>query len=636
MSIQKIPKYDKQDINNVGVVSLAIRPNQPSQYGVGSLTGKQLQERFDKLATTAIDKINAVIDILNGKDVAEHLRLGEAFGEDKSIKDMIADIYSATDGLVTTDPETAAKKAVKDILEDFYNGIIDLEAFTEIGDFDEGKKLSEIYATQAALTAHNTADGTHTDIRDSIPAAITAHNTADGTHTDIRNSIPAAITAHNTADGTHTDIRNSIPAAITAHNTATDAHSALRESITDAATDAATAAVGTGISNHNEDENAHSDIRTALTNLKTAVEHFLNIKDEDSLDQLSEIITYIENNKTLIDGITTSKVNVADIVNNLESTAENQPLSAQMGKTLNDNKLDKFVNDSRVSKVYGVGPKNDPKQQMFISKSGFEGDETYDSVPMRSAYNNAKHPGTFEIEHPIMDTNSTAYSEKHPVTVQTLINYVAEHGGGGGGTGYVTTEEFEAFKDELTYKPIKIESFSPDDSIFEKGQTVTSVTLRWSLNAVPKTQKLDGETVSGRSKTFTGSWKSATSWRLDVTDEKGASDYATTSIDFYSRVYYGTSSYSSIGEEVIKSFTGVLRGNKESSIILTADEGEYIYYCHPTSYGLCGFIDAFTGFPYAFEAPQIVSVTNAFGYTENYYVYRSTYAIKGKAKITVT
>ena len=620
MSKQIIPKYDKQDINNVGVVSLAIRPNQPSQYGVGSLTGKQLQERFDKLATTAIDKINAVIEILNSNVVAEYLSLGAAFGEDKSIKDMIADIYSATDGLVTTDPETAAKKAVKDILEDFYNGITDLEAFTEISNFDEGKKLSEIYATQAALTAHNTA--------------------TSGTHTDIRNSIPAAITAHNTADGTHTDIRNSIPAAITAHNTATDAHSALRESITTAATDAATAAattaVGTAISTHNGAADAHNDIRTTLKNLKTAVEHFLNIKDKDSLDQLSEIITYIENNKSLIDSITRSKVSVADIVNNLESTAENKPLSAKMGKDLNDNKLDKFVNDSRVTKVYGVGPKNDPKQKMFISKSGFEGDETYDSVPLRSAYNNAKHPGTFEIEHPIMDTNSTAYSEKHPVTVKALKDYVAEHGGGGGGTGYVTTEEFEAFKDELTYKPIKIESFSPDDSIFEKGQTVTSVTLRWSLNAVPKTQKLDGETVSGRSKTFTGSWKSATSWRLDVTDEKGASDYATTSIDFYSRVYYGTSSYSSIGEEVIKSFTGVLRGNKESSIILTADEGEYIYYCHPTSYGLCGFIDAFTGFPYAFEAPQIVSVTNAFGYTENYYVYRSTYAIKGQAKITVT
>ena len=111
MSKKNIAKYDKQDINNVGVVSLAIRPNQPSQYGVGSLTGKQLQERFDKLATTAIDKINAVIDVLNSKGVAEYLSLGEAFGEDKSIKDMIEAIYSATDGLITTDPETSAKKA---------------------------------------------------------------------------------------------------------------------------------------------------------------------------------------------------------------------------------------------------------------------------------------------------------------------------------------------------------------------------------------------------------------------------------------------------------------------------------------------------------------------------------------------
>ena len=37
-----------------GVVSLAIRPNQKSQYGTGGLSGKELQQRFDKLATLII------------------------------------------------------------------------------------------------------------------------------------------------------------------------------------------------------------------------------------------------------------------------------------------------------------------------------------------------------------------------------------------------------------------------------------------------------------------------------------------------------------------------------------------------------------------------------------------------------
>ena len=50
--------------------------------------------------------------------------------------------------------------------------------------------------------------------------------------------------------------------------------------------------------------------------------------DDTTLDQLSEIVAYIKNNKSLIDGITTGKVSVDDIVDNLTSTAANKPLSA--------------------------------------------------------------------------------------------------------------------------------------------------------------------------------------------------------------------------------------------------------------------------------------------------------------------
>jgi len=58
--------------------------------------------------------------------------------------------------------------------------------------------------------------------------------------------------------------------------------------------------------------------------------------DDTTLDQLSEIVAYIKNNKTLIDGITTSKVSVSDIIDNLTSTATNKPLSANQGKILKE------------------------------------------------------------------------------------------------------------------------------------------------------------------------------------------------------------------------------------------------------------------------------------------------------------
>ena len=54
---------------------------------------------------------------------------------------------------------------------------------------------------------------------------------------------------------------------------------------------------------------------------------------------MSEVVAYIKSNKSMIDAITTSKVSMADIVNNLTTNVSNKPLSAAQGvviKTLID------------------------------------------------------------------------------------------------------------------------------------------------------------------------------------------------------------------------------------------------------------------------------------------------------------
>ena len=68
----------------------------------------------------------------------------------------------------------------------------------------------------------------------------------------------------------------------------------------------------------------NSDLSELETKLNTIAD-----SDDQTLDQLSEIVAYIKNNKNLIDGITTGKVSVSDIVDNLTSTATNKPLSAK-------------------------------------------------------------------------------------------------------------------------------------------------------------------------------------------------------------------------------------------------------------------------------------------------------------------
>lgn len=70
--------------------------------------------------------------------------------------------------------------------------------------------------------------------------------------------------------------------------------------------------------------------------LKDAIDGINNLlqSDDTNLDELQEIVTYIKNNKSLIDGITSSKISYTDIVDNLTSELANKPLSAKQGYIL--------------------------------------------------------------------------------------------------------------------------------------------------------------------------------------------------------------------------------------------------------------------------------------------------------------
>ena len=89
------------------------------------------------------------------------------------------------------------------------------------------------------------------------------------------------------------------------------------------------------VSVHNTNNGSHTDIRLLIDGLTTRLNALANSTDED-LDQMAELVAYIKNNKSLIDGITTSKVSVSDIVNNLTTDISNKPLSAAQGVALKE------------------------------------------------------------------------------------------------------------------------------------------------------------------------------------------------------------------------------------------------------------------------------------------------------------
>ena len=87
------------------------------------------------------------------------------------------------------------------------------------------------------------------------------------------------------------------------------------------------------VSEHNTSEASHNDIRLLVQGLTERL-NALADSDDTTLDQMSEVVAYIKSNKSLIDAITTSKVNVSDIIDNLTTNVSNKPLSAAQGVAL--------------------------------------------------------------------------------------------------------------------------------------------------------------------------------------------------------------------------------------------------------------------------------------------------------------
>ncbi|MGM9683131.1 MAG: metallophosphoesterase family protein [Eubacteriales bacterium] len=100
------------------------------------------------------------------------------------------------------------------------------------------------------------------------------------------------------------------------------------------------------VNEHNTGVDSHGDIRLLISGLTDRLNALVD-SDDTTLDQLSEIVAYIKYNRDLISSITTDKVSVSDIVNDLVTNVANKPLSAAQGvalktliDTLSTNKLD--------------------------------------------------------------------------------------------------------------------------------------------------------------------------------------------------------------------------------------------------------------------------------------------------------
>ena len=128
------------------------------------------------------------------------------------------------------------------------------------------------------------------------------------------------------------------------------------------------------VSAHNTATDAHNDIRLLVQGLTDRL-NALADSDDETLDQMSEVVAYIKSNKSLIDAIATSKVNVSDIIDNLTTNVSNKPLSAAQGvklKALIDaivvpTKLSELENDSGYAKTTDIPDKLPNPQKLTFT-----------------------------------------------------------------------------------------------------------------------------------------------------------------------------------------------------------------------------------------------------------------------------
>lgn len=132
----------------------------------------------------------------------------------------------------------------------------------------------------------------------------------------------------------------------------------------------ATAEVGT----HNTSETSHNDIRLLIEGLTTRLNALAN-SDDTTLDQMAEVVTYIKDNRELIEQITTGKVSVTDIIDNLTTNVSNKPLSAKQGVALKA-LIDAIIVPTKLSELLEDASHRlvtDTEKSAWNAKSNFSG-----------------------------------------------------------------------------------------------------------------------------------------------------------------------------------------------------------------------------------------------------------------------
>lgn len=187
--------------------------------------------------------------------------------------------------------------------------------------------------------------------------------------------------------------------------------------------------------------------------------------------------------------------------------------------------------------------------------------------------------------------------------------------------------------DQVLYKDLVL-TLSCSPNVAEEGQTVPSISYKWSINKdVILSQVFNGVQLdtSIRSYTLLGNFQSSVTKTLTVDDgTKQVSKSAT--LSFYPGIYYGTSDKDSLTVQDVIGFEYKLLPSRLTTITANADLLSYIYVCIPYSYGEASF--KVGGFEGGFKLIDDGFVFNKYK-DIRYRIYRSDNRGLGDTTVTI-
>ena len=162
---------------------------------------------------------------------------------------------------------------------------------------------------------------------------------------------------------------------------------------------------------------------------------------------------------------------------------------------------------------------------------------------------------------------------------------------------------------------------------YVKGQVVTNPAITWTLNKTMTTRAISGVATAtlgaGGSGTYTDTGRNLATtgtYTLTVGDGTGTDSEGET-FTFTNRRYVGASATTNQSNAEIIAMTASTQA-KGASGTTGALSAEYIVIAYPASLGACT-VFSLGGFSTTAWPSVTRAVTNAYGYAESYYIYRS-------------